>query len=236
MSRCRPLITPQHPQMTTDEPTNQTTISIVSSSKLLRDGLAALLSAYSKLCVVGKYSEHTPDAIRLPNPAGHVVLLDGGLGHSLAIPWTLYWRSLDMPAHVVVMELLNDIDLILACIEAGASGYILRGASIDDVVETIDRVRCGIAQCSPEVTARLFARLAALRSATPTMVVDGAKLTPREVEVLRYIAEDYSNQEIANALVIEVRTVKHHVHNILREIQYAQPWRRSALCRRAWLA
>jgi DNA-binding NarL/FixJ family response regulator len=192
-------------------------VSIISNSQLLREGLASLLSTHAQLCIVGSYSGQLPIAVALPNPARHVVLLDGGLGRELAVAWTRRWRGLDSPPHIVVMELINDIDLIVSCVEAGAGGYTLQGASIVEVIETIDRVRRGVALCSPEVTARLFERLAALRAIHPPPMV-AAPLTARELEVLHYIAQDYSNQAIAQILVIEVRTVKHHVHNILEKL------------------
>jgi two-component system nitrate/nitrite response regulator NarL len=212
-----PLSEPQPAPATIGHRTGISAISIVSNSQLLREGLTSLLMAHSRLHIIGSYSGRMPGAIPLPSPAGHVVLLDGNLGRNLGVAWTLYWHGMDPPAHVVLLELLEDIDLILSYIEAGAAGYTLQGASVADLVEAIDGVRQRVAHCSPEVTAGLFARLAALRSAVPPVGL-AAQLTPRELEVLRYIAEDYSNQAIANALVIEVRTVKHHVHNILEKL------------------
>jgi len=104
----------------------------------------------------------------------------------------------------------------LSCIEAGAHGYALQGASSAEVIQVIEQVHRGVAHCSPEVTAKLFARLTQLK--TVQQSIEKPALTCRELEVLHYIAKDYSDRGIASALVIEVRTVKHHVHNILRKL------------------
>ena len=68
------------------------------------------------------------------------------------------------PPYIVVLELSNDVDTILTCIEAGAHGYTLQGASSEEVNKVILQVRQGIAQCSPEITAKLFSRLTELRA------------------------------------------------------------------------
>ena len=193
-------------------------VSIVSHSLLLRDGLVALLAPHIDLLLIGSYAPEPP-SILLPNPPGHVVLLDGGIGRAGAIGWTRYWRHLTPPAHVLVLELANDTDVILACIEAGAGGYTLQGASAAEVASAIHAVRQDLAQCPPEVTAKLFARLAALGGPKLQPPSLRPHLTAREREVLHYLAQDYSNQEIATVLSIEVRTVKHHVHNILEKLQ-----------------
>lgn len=211
-------------------------LSIVSSSRLLRDGLAALLTPRISMCLVGSYAGEEMSLGGQANPADHVVLLDSGVGGSQAVAWTTWWRSQMPAAGVIVIELANDIELICALIEAGAGGYILRGASVIELVDAIENIRRGAAHCTPEVTAQLFARLAALGS-KPTQPAPGVGiLTRRELEVLRFIAEDCSNNEIAALLTIEVRTVKHHVHNILEKLKLHHRWDAARLAvEQGWL-
>ncbi len=188
-------------------------LTIISNSCLLREGLSSLLPGSLPLESVASLPG---DAIRGPGPtsqARHVVLLDSGLGQEAALGWTRHWCA--QASKVIVLELSDDSDGILACIEAGACGYTLRGASVADVAAAIERACRDQALCSPELTAKLFARLAAARAEPPPLEVP---LTAREIEVLRYVASGYSNQAIAATLVIEVRTVKHHVHNILGKL------------------
>src|SRR5207244_2405963 len=115
-------------------------------------------------------------------PPGHVVLLDGGVGRESAVIWTRYWRGLLSPAYVLVLELTNDAEVILPCIEAGASGYTIQGASVAEVAKTIKEVKEGIAHCSPRITAEIFARLAALKAASTQILRLDIPLTPRELE------------------------------------------------------
>jgi DNA-binding NarL/FixJ family response regulator len=199
-------------------------VSIVTNSCLLEEGLVQLLGMHLNLELVGSYGEQFPDTAQLLNPDGHVVLVDGGLGQAAIMNWIRFWRGRVPVVYVLVLELINDPDRILACIEAGAHGYTLQGASAAEVAVTISEIMQGRAQCSPEVVARVFARLAAHGMSTPTLSCLKVPLTDREMQVLQYLARDYSNQEIAAQLVIEVRTVKHHVHNILEKLQLHHRW------------
>lgn len=191
-------------------------ISIVSNSQLLSEGLLALLSPHLSLQLIGTYTGEFRVSSPLPNPQGHIVLLDSSVGPTVAIAWTQHWHGLIPPASVLILGLANDIDLIMACIEAGASGYTLQGATAVEVAEAIKDAHCGVAHCSPEVTAQLYARVASLRTAVIHLSV--SPLTAREAEILRYITTGYTNLEIATYLVIELRTVKQHVHNILGKL------------------
>ena len=199
-------------------------ISIISDNALLREGLAAVLQPYLNLTIVGSYPAETCCDPQLPNPTGHVMLLDSGIGYVEAQAVTRHWRNLHPPAFVIVLELVNQVDTIIACIEAGAGGYTLQGASPADVVEAIYRVCHHMAYCAPEVTAELFARLAAAKSTATRIPEIASPLTPRELEVLQCISDGYSNRQIAERLVIEVRTVKHHVHNILEKLSVKHRW------------
>jgi DNA-binding NarL/FixJ family response regulator len=204
-------------------PNSTVPISIVSNNRLLREGLVLLLSDCMNLLLVGSYPVEQDLVAVLPNPPDHLVLVDGSLDRELVLRWLQYWRSVTPPASVLVLELPDDCDLIVDYIEAGASGYTLQGASASEVVSIIQRVLQKTAYCSPEVAAELFARLSSLK-ATVVDLPTKLPLTAREFEVLRCIADGFSNQDIANKLVIEVRTVKHHVHNILKKLNLSHRW------------
>lgn len=196
----------------------QIAISIVTNSRLLGEGLLELLAARLSIVTLAIYRGEPAAGELLPNPPGHIVLLDGNIGRVAAKDWTCYWRQQSPPARVVVLELSDDPELILGCIEAGASGYALKGAAPAEVVDTIRLVAQGCAQCSPEITAQLFQRLASLRSMLREPYPTSMPLTSRELEVLRLVAQGYSNKEIGERLCISLRTVKQHVHNILRKL------------------
>jgi two-component system response regulator NreC len=218
----QPTLAPVSPHRT--RPPAPIAVSVVTNSCLLQEGLVQLLGTHLDLELVGSYGEEFLDPAQIPNPARHVVLIDGGLGQAAILSWVRFWRGQVPGVYVLVLELTNDIPLILACVEAGAHGYTLQGASSIEVAAAINEVQQGRAQCSPEVAARLFARLAAQGASVPALSCMKGPLTDREMEVLQYLARDYSNQDIATQLVIEVRTVKHHVHNILEKLQLHHRW------------
>jgi two-component system nitrate/nitrite response regulator NarL len=193
-------------------------LSIVSNSQLLREGLTLLLTPHLDLRLVGSYPSVVSPAAVLPNPSGHVVLLDGSIGRPAVVAWTHRWRALTPAAPVLVLELANDVEVILGCIEAGAKGYTLQGASAQEVAEAVRLLQQGLALCGPDVAAEVFRRLADYAGAEAHPSLPPIPLSERELQVLSYIAANYSNQRIAEALVIEVRTVKHHVHNILEKL------------------
>lgn len=204
------------PSIDRNRTTGHLSISIVSNSLLIRDGLLGMLAPHIQLMQVGSW---TLDQ-RVSPPAkmlDQVVLIDGNSEVTRLLESIHYWRSLSV-SHVFVCEINFDIDLIINCIEAGANGYSLKGASARDIALALTAMRNNRVQCHPEVASRLFTRLSTLsKTQQPESCVVPA-LTTREWEVLEFIKHDYSNKAIADALYIEVRTVKHHVHNILEKI------------------
>jgi DNA-binding NarL/FixJ family response regulator len=209
-------------------------LSIVSNSCLMREGLVALLSEHALVQLVGSYAGTPCGAAPLPNPTGHVVLLDGGMSNEATVAWTRFWSGLSPPAHVLVVDLIHNVDLILVCIEAGASGYLLEGDSSAEVMRAITWMQQERAEASPEVIARLFAQVAASKVARPPLAP--IPLSSRELEIVRWIAEDYSNQEIAEQLVVQLCTVKHHVHNILEKLKLRTRWDAARLAiEQGWL-
>lgn len=186
------------------------------------EALLLLLESHQSISLVGRYRGDIDVKEAMPNPLGHVVLIDSGIGSDLVVIRIQQWRKFVPSPYVVVLELSNDVDTILACIEAGAHGYTLQGASSEEVNHVILQVSQGIAHCSPEVTAKLFARLADLRT-TQRPIVNNP-LSSREMEVLQLIAKGYSDRAIALELVIEICTVKHHVHKILHKLAVKHRW------------
>jgi DNA-binding NarL/FixJ family response regulator len=199
-------------------------LSVISNSRLFREGIVSLLEEHLHLRIVGSYAGVPEYSDTLPNPDGHVVLLDSGIGQQAAIAWTRRWRSLTPPAFIVVLELANEPQTILDCIEAGASAYTVRDTSPAEVARAIWLVRQGKVQCSAEIVGQVFSRLAELGETRNQQYLEDTPLTSRELEVLRCLAKGYTNKEIAAELVIELCTVKHHVHNILSKLAQKHRW------------
>ncbi|HMB21291.1 MAG: LuxR C-terminal-related transcriptional regulator [Chloroflexota bacterium] len=115
----------------------------------------------------------------------------------------------------------NDSLDTLRYIEAGAAGYILKDSSLNELVQVIRLAQRGEAHVSTKMAGAMMERLsrfARMFSAVEHKMDRNARLTSRELEVLQFIGEGFTNQEIAARLVVEIGTVKNHVHSILEKL------------------
>lgn len=122
---------------------------------------------------------------------------------------------------VLVLGITETRESVLEYVEAGATGYVLKESSLDDLLTTIRAVYEGKAFISPEIAAALIQRVsefAQVFSQTGFNLPESLNLTARELEVLGLLSQNLSNQEIAEQLVIETGTVKNHVHSILKKM------------------
>jgi DNA-binding NarL/FixJ family response regulator len=195
-------------------------VIIVDRSRLICSVMSAVLKEENDMQIVGSATsvDDVLDLIRLRNC--DVVLLSTNLpdGSALELAKTLQG---EFSTKVVIIGVPERQDLILQYIEAGAAGYVLREDSEEDMINKIRAVHAGEALVSPEIAAALMSRIAELVEVRPSLESDTdrlAELTPREQEVLDLIGKDLSNRQIAQRLVIEVGTVKNHVHSILRKL------------------
>lgn len=124
-------------------------------------------------------------------------------------------------AKILVIGLADAKQAAIRNIEAGACGYVYRDDSVDNLLCNIRAAYRGEALLAPDLAAAVVTRLIEWASSPKkarTGAIESAGLTRREREVLRLMEQDLSNREIANRLVIEVSTVKNHVHNILTKL------------------
>ena len=121
-------------------------------------------------------------------------------------------------ARVLVLSASGERADVLAAVTAGASGYLLKSATSTALLEAARQVVSGEPVFSPSLAALVlgeFRRVAAGGAAVP----EGTVLTERETEILRYVAKGYAYREVADRLVISVRTVQNHVQHILRKLR-----------------
>jgi DNA-binding NarL/FixJ family response regulator len=119
-------------------------------------------------------------------------------------------------ASVVAVALPESEADVMACAEAGATGYVTRGGDVGDIDAAIKSAARGEAGFPPTITAVLLRRLALMSRHSEVPQLD---LTRRERDVFELMAKGYSNKEIALRLAIALSTVKHHVHSILDKLQ-----------------
>jgi DNA-binding NarL/FixJ family response regulator len=193
-------------------------LRIVSHSHLLREALIQVVQ----------------DCFQTDKPIQEWVLLDYGIGHDTAISSLQDLRSHYPDYFLLVVELKKDPALILDCIAAGAHAYVLQGASGSEIIGIMEQVDRGQFHCPPDITAKLFERLA---QAQAPSAAQQPSLTQRELEVLHYIVQGYADRAIAAELVITVRTVKHHVHNLLGKLNLQSRWQAAQLAiNNGWVA
>ena len=122
---------------------------------------------------------------------------------------------------VLALGLTEEKQNVLRYVEAGVTGYVLKDDSLEDLIETVRAAQDGKVFVSPQIAAAIMERLSGLArlfSDVENNITNAIDLTTRELEVLKLISEGQTNQQIAENLVIEVGTVKNHVHNILDKL------------------
>jgi DNA-binding NarL/FixJ family response regulator len=192
-------------------------VALIEDNRLVREGIAALLSQLPDLKVVAGGSSADTALLRQVNP--HVVLLDLGLrnGDSLRVAETV---KKEFPeSKVIVMDLLPVHEDIVEFVNAGVSGFIMKDATLDELVHTIRQVAAGAHILPPQMAGTLFSQIArdAVSRGRPA-VLESVRMTPREREVINLIAEGLSNKEIAGRLHIATHTVKSHVRNVMEKL------------------
>lgn len=195
-------------------------VFIVDDNRLLREGLVSMLAEQDDIIVIGAAASGRKALEQIKNLRPEIALIDIGMPGKNGIEVTQELRR-DLPeAKVIILSMVDLTDEIMACIEAGAAGYVLKEASFDYLVETIRSVHRGESVVSPQMAASLFSRIAELAAERlPRLPPNAVKLTARELEIINLLAEGLTNKEIAQRLSIEPQTVKNHVHNILDKLQ-----------------
>ncbi|MGA2926074.1 MAG: response regulator transcription factor [Solirubrobacteraceae bacterium] len=187
-------------------------VVVLDEDELFRSGLVALLQergirVLSEACsasdAVAQASEQRPD----------VVLIDLSVDGMSGIAATRQLTSASPPVRVVVLTAVATDQHVIDALLAGASGYLLKDAPIEQIIEGIVAAVRGESMLSPRIAGRLVARLR--EPARGASALPAAEFTERQLEVLRLVARGISNQEIAKALFLSEHTVKNHVSTIL---------------------
>lgn len=186
---------------------------VVAAVRLYREGMASCLAKRVELAIAGTAGTAAEALALVATATPDVVLLDTAADDRV----TLVRQLRHSAPHIktVVFALGNDDGELIACAEAGVSGYLASEASLDDLVATLVRVTRGELSCPPSVAATLMRHIGSAAAEHPSLV----GLSSREREVLALIDAGLSNKEIAVRLHIEVATVKNHVHHVLDKLK-----------------
>lgn len=197
-------------------------ILIAESIRLTRDLIGAALEGEPDMTIVGRVSTLDQALAFLASTECDLTLVGSTPPDENALELVQSIRHLSQELRIVVMGLPEIPTVLLPYIEAGASGFVLRTDGVPELLQTIRSAAQNKALITPEMAAILMEKVARLSEKLAEMSIDVSdyeELTERERKVLDLVATGRSNQEIADALVIEVGTVKNHVHNILSKLK-----------------
>ncbi len=197
----------------------KTRILLVEDNRILRDGIKAIINKQADLKIVAVSGGNHDTLLQARSTKPQVVLMDLGLRNEngLRVVATLI-KELPQ-TKVIGMGLIPSQLDIVELVEVGAAGFILKDATIEDVLGTIRAVARGIRILPPLLTESLFTHVVdhALRNGKGKLA-DAVRMTKREREITTLIAEGMSNKEIAQRLNLSTYTVKSHIHNILEKM------------------
>lgn len=192
-------------------------IAVVDDHPLFREGVAQTLNACEELNVVA-VGATLDDAVRIvKDMRPHVILLDiqlpgGGIEAARII------AGLHAETRVVILTASESEEHVSAALEAGASGYVLKGISGGELARTVLAVHNGDTYVTPDLAARMLKGIKQ-RTDSKKGERDLCSLTPREENILDCVAIGQTNKEIANRLNIGEKTVKHYMTNIMHKLQ-----------------
>jgi DNA-binding NarL/FixJ family response regulator len=192
-------------------------ILIADDQELVRTGFRVVLDAEPDLEVVGEASDGLTayDAVQALRP--DVVLMDIRMPNLDGIEATRRIAASDGSPRVLILTTFDLDDYVYEALRAGASGFLLKDARVDELRHAVRTVAAGDALLSPAITRRL---IESYTRRPPSTMHPGqlAELTPRELDVLRLVARGFSNADIARELVVGDATVKTHVARIFSKL------------------
>lgn len=196
-------------------------VVVVDDQPLIRQGFSMILSAHVDIDVVGEAGDGSAALEVIAAAKPDVVLMDIRMPVMDGIEATRLVRRDRPDTRVLILTTFAHDDYVTDALGAGASGFVLKDATPDELLHAVRVVAGGDALLSPAVTTRLIERLLPALTSKPGRVAPRGLegLTDREVEVLKLVATGRSNLEIASDLYISEATVKTHVSHVLAKLE-----------------
>ncbi|MCX6364138.1 MAG: response regulator transcription factor [Actinobacteria bacterium] len=203
-------------------------VLLVDDHRILREGLRALLSEQAGLVVVGDASDGEEAVALVAESHPDVVVMDMVMPRMSGLEATALIRKLYPQVRVLILSMYDDDEYVQRVIQAGASGYVLKGVAADDLVRAIREVHRGSSFLQPTIAAKLIEDYVRRVRGDPPAVIEAPRrevpagdeepLTLREREVLALIASGNTNQRIADLLELSRKTVESHRTNIMKKL------------------
>jgi two-component system, NarL family, response regulator LiaR len=192
-------------------------ILIADDHAIVREGLRALIATEPDLELVAEASDGVQAVMKAHALKPDVILLDMLMPRKDGLEALVEIKKDWAEAHVIVLTSFSDDEKVFSAIRNGALGYLLKETSPDELLKAIQSVAQGEGFLSPSIAAKVMREI----NQPPKLPPTKDPLTEREVEILQWVAQGLTNDEIAEKLVVSERTVRTHVSNILAKLQLA---------------
>jgi DNA-binding NarL/FixJ family response regulator len=194
-------------------------VLIVDDHDLFRSGLRTLLDEQDGVVVVGEAAGGAEAVHIVSESAPDVVVMDLNMPGMTGVEATRQISTIAPLTRVVVLTISDQDGDVMDAIFAGACGYLLKDASIQELMQGIRAAAVGESLISPTIAAKVLRRVRSSSSQPDIERTIRAELSEREIEVLKLIANGKDNAQIAGDLHISPKTVKNHISNILMKLQ-----------------
>jgi NarL family two-component system response regulator LiaR len=191
-------------------------VLIVDDHQVVRQGLRTFLELHEDIQVIGEADNGLIALEMVSQYQPDVVLMDLVMPQMDGITATQKIHASGSSAKIIALTSFSEDDKVFPAIQAGASSYLLKDVSPDDLVDAIRAVHHGEARLHPDITRKLMEQVSQAKNLPHEIPVE--QLTDREKEVVRLVALGRNNREIAQALFISEKTVKTHVSHILGKL------------------
>ena len=192
---------------------------VIEDNRILRDGMIKMFKPYKDIEILISTGNKENTILKIHKLKPDVILLDLGLRSQNSLRMVEIVKKEFSEAKVIVMDLVPVQGDILQFVKAGANGFILKDASLEEFLNTIRSVASGEKILPDHLTHSLFSQIIEFAiEKGGTNLIDSVRMTKREKEVIDLISDGLTNKEISVILNISTFTVKSHVHNILEKL------------------
>ncbi len=209
--------------------TDSIRILLCEDQTLMRQGLRTILELEPGFQVVGEAADGEETVRRYHELCAQgnrpdIVLMDVQMPRMSGVQATATLTTSDPAARVIILTTFDYEDYVFEAIKAGAMGYLLKDVPANELLATIRQVHAGEPSIQPSIANKLLIEFGrkgqghGQAAPKPARAAQTEELSPREIEILKLIAEGASNRKIAEQLVLAEGTVKNHVSNILNKL------------------
>jgi DNA-binding NarL/FixJ family response regulator len=189
-------------------------VYVVDDHVVVREGLCALIGSWPEFQVVGQASNGLEAVSKVPGLRPDVILMDLVMPRMSGVEAIAAILQANPDLHILVLSSFSDEEQVSQAIQAGAIGYLLKESSSKDLIQAIFDVHEGKLVLHPAITRKIIQRLREPADVPPVEQV----LTPREIDILKLVAQGLSNQGIAQSLCLSEWTVTKHVSSLLSKL------------------